>query len=84
MLIRAVLLSCMHLPAQMCIAVSKNAPSSGLSALKQAATQASVVVPDGGFQSFPDVKTHGGCGQRGTAHLLLSVAATVHGLVYTR
>lgn len=54
------------------------------SALKQTTTQASVIVPDGGFQVFPDVKAHGGCGQRGTAHLLLSVAATVNGLVYTR
>lgn len=41
-------------------------------------------MPYGGFQGSPEVKAHDSCGQRGTAHLLLSVAATVHGLVYTR
>jgi len=54
-----------------------------LSGPKQANTRASVVVPDGGFQVCPDMKTHIGSGQRGIAHLLLGVAATVHGLVYT-
>ena len=53
-----------------------------LSALKQVATRASVVVPDGGFQVFPDVKAHGRHGLSGTAHPLLSVAG-VHGWAYT-
>jgi hypothetical protein len=54
-----------------------------LNALKPMATRASVPVLDGGFQACPDMKMHGGCGQRGIAHLLLGVAATVHGSVYT-
>lgn len=55
-----------------------------LSAPRQAATKGSLVVPYGGFQGFPDVTAHASCGQRGTAHLLPSVAATVHGLIHTR